>query len=165
MEFKLDDVRITNEEEMRKLVEQINTDIEFSNAFQNSNNREKLLDMQRVLYLYRRLGVVNEAVAHPREILKTSILSNAANMIIVHNHPSGCLEPSKADTAMTDRMVKICEFIGIPLLDHIIVGGDNSHYFSFKEKKLMPVPQIYLQTDYRSLDIQTSMVAEKGRGR
>lgn len=55
MEFKLDDVRITNEEEMRKLVEQINTDIEFSNAFQNSNNREKLLDMQRVLYLYRRL--------------------------------------------------------------------------------------------------------------
>lgn len=111
------------------------------------------------------VGVVNEAVAHPREILKTSILSNAANMIIVHNHPSGCLEPSKADTAMTDRMVKICEFIGIPLLDHIIVGGDNSHYFSFKEKKLMPVPQIYLQTDYRSLDIQTPMVAEKGRGR
>lgn len=55
MEFRLDEVRITNEEELRKLVEQINTDIEFSNAFRNSNNREKLLDMQRVLYLYRRL--------------------------------------------------------------------------------------------------------------
>lgn len=55
VEFKLDDVRITNEEEMRRVVEQINTDIEFSNAFKNSANREKLLDMQRVLYLYRRL--------------------------------------------------------------------------------------------------------------
>lgn len=111
------------------------------------------------------VGALNEAVAQPREMMKASILSNASHMIIVHNHPSGCLEPSQTDTALTDRMVKICEFVGIPLLDHIIVGGDNTHYFSFKEKKIMPMPKIYLETDYRNLSIPTALVAEKGRSR
>ena len=55
-------------------------------------------------------------------------------MMLIHCHPSGNIFPSKADTMMTDRMNKLCELIGIPLLDHIIVGGDNRAFFSFKEK-------------------------------
>jgi len=111
------------------------------------------------------MGAVNQALAHPRELFKSSILSNAANMILVHNHPSGNLIPSKSDTIMTDRMVKLCELMGIPLVDHIIVGGDNRQFFSFKEKGLMPNPHIMLSADYQTMDFQSPLVAERGKAR
>ena len=66
-----------------------------------------------------------------------SILSNAARMIMVHNHPSGDMMPSKEDIMITDRMAKICTIVGIPLIDHVIVGDDNHSYFSFKEKGMV----------------------------
>ena len=112
------------------------------------------------------VGAINQTVAHPRELLKSAILSNAASMIIVHCHPSSNLTPSKEDTMLTDRMLKISELIGIPLLDHIIVGGDNSKYFSFKAKGVLKIQTVTLQTNYEILNFsQTAMVAEKGRGR
>ena len=52
----------------------------------------------------------------------------------MHNHPSGELKPSKEDIMVTDRMLKLTELMGIKLADHVIVGGDNSQYFSFREK-------------------------------
>lgn len=61
------------------------------------------------------VGVVDQSIAHPREIFKSSILSNATSMILIHNHPSGNLEPSKWDTILTDRMLKLGELIGIPV--------------------------------------------------
>lgn len=111
------------------------------------------------------MGALNEAIAHPRELFKASILSNAASMMIVHCHPSGNLLPSKADTMMTDRMNKLCELIGIPLIDHVIVGGDNREFFSFKEKGLISNPRITLTKDYRSLDFLSSMIADRGKAR
>lgn len=86
------------------------------------------------------MGAINQAVAEPRELFKSAILSNAAKMILLHNHPSGRLEPSKEDTIMTDRILKLSVLLGIPLDDHIIVGGDNSRYFSFREKEILPMP-------------------------
>ena len=87
-------------------------------------------------------------------------------MILVHNHPSGSLTPSKQDTMITDRMLKLTDLMGITLHDHVIVGGDNSQYFSFNEKGLLEHPKIYLSTDYKSLDFgKTAMVAEKGKAR
>lgn len=111
------------------------------------------------------MGSMNEACVHPRELLKASILSNAASMLLVHNHPSGNLFPSKQDTKLTDRMVKLCELIGIPLLDHVIVGGDNKEYFSFREKSLLKIPEIYLTADYQTIDFQSGMVAEQEKAR
>jgi DNA repair protein RadC len=111
------------------------------------------------------MGALNEAMAHPRELFKASILSNAASMMIVHCHPSGNLLPSKADTMMTDRMNKLCELMGIPLIDHVIVGGDNREFFSFKEKGLITSPRIVLAQDYKTLDIASPMVAERGKVR
>lgn len=112
------------------------------------------------------MGALNQTIAEPRELFKASILSNAAQMIIVHNHPSGSLEPSKPDTMLTDRMLKLTDLMGITLKDHVIVGGDNSRYFSFHEKGLLEHPKIYLSTDYKSLDFgNTAMVAEKGKAR
>lgn len=117
-------------------------------------------DMTPINVHFASMGAINEAVAHPREIMKAAILSNAANMMLLHNHPSGNLTPSKADVVLTDRMNKACELMGIPLTDHIIVGGDNKQFFSFKEKDLIPMAQLKLKTDYHDLDI--GKVAEKG---
>jgi len=111
------------------------------------------------------MGALNEALAHPREMVKASILSNAANMIMVHNHPSGQLLPSSTDTWLTDRMVQVCQMIGIPLLDHIIVGGDNTSYFSFKEKDILPMASIRLKTDYQEIQMPEMKIAEEGRSR
>ena len=112
------------------------------------------------------MGALNQTIAEPRELFKASILSNAAQMIIVHNHPSGSLEPSKPDTMLTDRMLKLTDLMGITLKDHVIVGGDNSQYSSFHEKGLLEHPKIYFSTDYKALDFgNTAMVAEKGKAR
>lgn len=112
------------------------------------------------------MGAVNQAMAEPREIFKSAILSNAVSMIMVHNHPSGNLEPSRADTVMTDRILKLSHMAGIPLIDHVIVGGDNTKYFSFKEKNMMQIPDMVLTQDYRYLDFEDkAMVAEKGKSR
>ena len=106
------------------------------------------------------IGSINQTLAHPREMLKSSILSNAANIILMHNHPSGSLQPSKEDTMLTDRMIKLCNLVGIPLLDHIIVAGDNQKYFSFKEKGIMPNQMISYNSDYHTLNFEQSVVAE-----
>ena len=95
-------------------------------------------------------------------MLKVSILSNAARLIMVHNHPSGDLTPSKDDIRLTDRMQKVTGLVGIPLMDHIIVGGDNKEYFSFREKGIMKNPCIHLAEDYHFMDWNEQLVAEKG---
>lgn len=106
------------------------------------------------------MGAVNESVAHPREILKSAILSNAASMIMIHNHPSGNLTPSKADTIVTARMLKTCELIGIPLIDHIIVGGNNEQYFSFHEKEMLDFEHNKFESNYENLTFPMQNVAE-----
>lgn len=107
------------------------------------------------------VGAVDESIAHPREIFKSSILSNATSMLMIHNHPSGNLNPSKWDTMMTDRMLKLGELLGIPVQDHIIVGGNNKSYFSFKEKGLMEYEHNQLETDYRKIEKDRFAVAEE----
>lgn len=97
-------------------------------------------------------GSVNGTLSHPREILKAAILSNAANMMLIHNHPSGYLIPSKMDVQITDRMIQLCDLINIPLLDHIIVGGDKEEYFSFARQKIMPVADNYFTENFLNIE-------------
>jgi len=116
------------------------------------------------------IGALNQTLAHPRELFKSSILSNAASMILLHCHPSGNLNPSIEDTRLTDRMIKLTQLMGIPLLDHIIVGGDNHQFFSFREKGMIQNSNIPLMTNYQDLEFGTSAsVAEetklKGKSR
>ena len=59
----------------------------------------------------------------------------AAALICAHNHPSGDPEPSQEDSRITERLVEVGKLVGIPVLDHVIVGGDN--YPSFAEKGLL----------------------------
>lgn len=112
------------------------------------------------------MGAINQAIAEPRELFKSAILSNAATMILLHNHPSGKLEPSKEDTMITDRLLKLSVLLGIPLIDHVIVGGDNSRYFSFKEKEMLEMPKMTLTQNYHYLEFENrALVAEPGRSR
>jgi len=78
------------------------------------------------------IGSLNASIAHPREIMKTAILSNAASIICCHPHPSGDPEPSPDDIEVTKRLVKVGEIIGIELMDHLIIGDDS--FVSLKEK-------------------------------
>lgn len=105
------------------------------------------------------MGALNQTVAHPRELLKSSYLSNANAIILFHNHPSGNLTPSKEDVLITDRMQKVCELAGIPLLDHIIIGRDNA-YYSFKEMGILPVNTVEFTSDINTLN----WVAEEKKG-
>ena len=86
------------------------------------------------------IGAIDQAVIHPRELLKSAILSNAASVLIAHNHPSGDLSPSGPDISMTDRMQQVFSLMGIDIVDHVIIG-DNDHYYSFREHQEMPVGQ------------------------
>lgn len=82
------------------------------------------------------------------------------NVLLMHNHPSGNLEPSRDDTMLTDRLLKLCDLIDIPLLDHIIVGGNNLSYFSFKEKELLNFEKNKYKTDYHNIEFPVTVVAE-----
>lgn len=77
------------------------------------------------------IGTVNFSVAHPREIFQYAIKNSAVSIILVHNHPSGDLEPSMDDINLTRRVEKSGNIIGIKLVDHIIVSKAN--YYSLKE--------------------------------
>ena len=81
------------------------------------------------------IGSLNSSIVHPREIFKTAILSNAASIILIHNHPSGDTTPSKEDINITYRIKESGKILGIELLDHVILG-DNS-YSSLKEKSIL----------------------------
>ncbi len=83
-------------------------------------------------------GTLNASLAHPREILKSAVLSNASATMLFHNHPSGNLTPSQEDIEITDRMSKLFAMAEMPLLDHIIIGNGDQ-YYSFKENSVMPI--------------------------
>lgn len=78
------------------------------------------------------IGTLTEAPASGREIFKTAILSNAASLLLYHNHPSGSIKPSKQDIALTRNMIKCGQLLGISVLDHVIIG--SSGYYSFKKQ-------------------------------
>lgn len=80
-------------------------------------------------------GTLDANLVHPREVFKEAIQSLASSIILVHNHPSGCPEPSEADIDITKRIVETGKVVGIDVLDHIIVTENKS--FSFKEKGLV----------------------------
>lgn len=115
--------------------------------------------MQPINVNFVSAGTLNYSVAHPREILKSAILSNASSMMMIHNHPSQDTTPSEADVMITDRMSQLCELAGIPLVDHIIVGGNGKEYFSFTEKKAMPVADAHYEKNY--MNIHFPQVAER----
>ena len=107
------------------------------------------------------IGTLNRSLVAPGDMVKTAILSNASNMLMVHTHPSGSLEPSDMDVMITKKMILVCELMGIPLLDHIIIGGNNTkEYYSFREMSFMDFKKNYMDFDIDKT-IRFDNVAEK----
>lgn len=87
---------------------------------------------KRIADMVISIGSLNETIVSSREIYREALRYNAASIILLHNHPSGDPTPSNADLQTTLRLKKAGQYIGISLIDHIVIG-DNS-YISFKEK-------------------------------
>ena len=81
------------------------------------------------------IGTLNAALIHPREVFKSAIRESAHAIILVHNHPSGDVEPSNADKQVTDLLKQASAIIQIELLDHIIVA--KTEWFSFRERSFL----------------------------
>lgn len=81
------------------------------------------------------VGNLNSSIVHPREVFKVAIENNSANIILMHNHPSGNTEPSNEDISITKRLVEAGKLMDIHVFDHIILAG--SSYLSFTEERLI----------------------------
>ncbi len=125
------------------------TDAQFSSPqFVNSFCRAMAeADVEKFLVLYlttkNRItairiteGTLDHQAIYPREVIKHALLSNAASMILVHNHPSGDAEPSPEDRNITKVISRSGEIMGVRVLDHIIIGTNG--YSSFVELGMMP---------------------------
>jgi DNA repair protein RadC len=71
------------------------------------------------------VGALSSAPVHPREVLKPAILANAAAMILAHNHPSNDLEPSPDDIAITRKIIRAAEIVGIQVHEHLIISMEE----------------------------------------
>lgn len=69
------------------------------------------------------IGTLDSGIAHPRDVFKLAILNNAASVLLWHNHPSGDCDPSDHDIKLTQRLGECGKILGIPVLDHVIVGA------------------------------------------
>lgn len=89
------------------------------------DNRHRLIELAE---LFR--GTIDGAAVYPREVAKTALQFNAAAVILAHNHPSGVCEPSDADRRITRRVKDALSLLDIRVLDHIVVGGNDTYSFS-----------------------------------
>ncbi|HHH40039.1 MAG TPA: JAB domain-containing protein [Sedimenticola sp.] len=94
------------------------------------DNRHRVIEYEE---LFR--GTIDGASVHPREIVRRTLLHNAAALILAHNHPSGVAEPSPADRAITQRIKEALALIDVRVLDHIIVGDGRT--LSFAEQGML----------------------------
>lgn len=90
------------------------------------NNKQELIG-EKLLFM----GTINKSITHPREIFKEAYLLSATSIVVLHNHPSNDLTPSKEDKEFTSNIISIGQLQGIPVIDHLIVG--NNKYYSFYE--------------------------------
>ena len=163
--FKLDRVAVRLVEEPPLLSkEKLNTPEKVVNAFAEElkqYDREVIAiinmqtDSKPINITIASVGMIDGALASPREILKAAILSNATGIIMLHNHPSGNLLPSQLDVRLTDKLKMVCDLIDVKLLDHIIVGRENE-YYSFHENNIIPNSYVWLSRDADKIRLNES---------
>ncbi|PIE98568.1 MAG: hypothetical protein CR988_02550 [Treponema sp.] len=81
------------------------------------------------------IGILTKTLVHPREVFADPLTDRAAAVIVAHNHPSGTLQPSQEDIALTKRLVDAGKILGIRVLDHIILNA-LGEYYSFLEEDI-----------------------------
>lgn len=94
------------------------------------NNSKRLLGIKKISS-----GGSTSTIVEPAEVMRQAILNQANSIILVHNHPSGYLKESKADIMLTKRLAESGKLLNIPVIDHIIIAGND--FISLKSKNLM----------------------------
>ena len=84
-------------------------------------------------------GTLDQTIVHPRSVFQAAVLANARQMILFHNHPSGDPKASRADVDITLRLIDASRIMGIPIIDHIIVGDGT--FYSMRAHGDMPAPE------------------------
>lgn len=84
------------------------------------------------------VGTCDSSPVHPREVFGPAVALAATSIVVAHNHPSGDPTPSAEDRAVTERLRQAGELLGIPLLDHLVLG--DQRYFSFAEEGCRDLP-------------------------
>ena len=92
------------------------------------NNKNKVIGTEVVSE-----GSLSSSIVHPREVYAPAILHHAAAIMVAHNHPSGDPKPSTEDTEVTRMLARSGKVLGIPMIDHVIIGDGN--YYSFLENE------------------------------
>ena len=100
----------------------------FGVLFLDAQNR--LIDFEAMF-----TGTLTQTSVFPREVVKAALARNAAGVMFVHNHPSGCAEPSHSDETLTQALKQALALVDVRVLDHFVVGG--SAVLSFAERGLL----------------------------
>ena len=82
------------------------------------------------------VGDINASIAAIPNILKSGLMSNASSFMLLHNHPSGDVTPSQDDITTTRKVIEAGKIMGIPCVDHIVIGGGNGQFCSLREQQL-----------------------------
>lgn len=82
------------------------------------------------------IGGVSGTVADPKKIFQTALVGHASSIVLIHNHPSGNLNPSKQDISITEKCVSAGRFLDLPVLDHMIFTPYNT-YYSFADEGML----------------------------
>lgn len=81
------------------------------------------------------IGTVDKSLVHPRDIFREALEANAKSIIIMHNHPSGEINPSIDDDIFTSKLVRTGKIVGILVIDHLIIG--HNKYYSYNDKGMI----------------------------
>lgn len=87
---------------------------------------------QRVIYQ----GNISQVMVRIAEVLRPAVVEAVPHFVMIHNHPSGDPEPSMADVALTREIYRGAKLLGLDLLDHVVIGGEE--FVSFKDRSIIP---------------------------
>lgn len=128
---KLSDISITNPDTVAEyLFEHFRDSYKEEFCILLLDTKNKIISLQTVS-----VGTINQSLVHPREVFRHAIMRNANSIMLSHNHPSGDPRPSKEDILVTERLLEAGKYIGIPILDHLVIG--DRKYVSLREKNLV----------------------------
>ena len=90
-------------------------------------------------------GTIDRVSVHPREIVKAALAANANGIVLMHNHPSGSVNPSEQDVALTKKIIEVAKCLDLFVFDHIVVSKNNVYSMRANKAVDFYVPQNYKQ--------------------